>query len=327
MHAPTETAAGTASALTACETCGTENVVAARFCKQCGSALSPPPVCPSCRAAVPKDARFCSSCGVKLVGTRPGLAPQPGAASAAEPKGAESQRASPVERPRENPIGLEPAAKDEPTIATRVAGSAQVEMLAASAPRRRSPSSSIVANVLMFVAVLAVILVAIYVLNQDAPKTVSPFQGPPAAEQLAPRAPGIAEPGQAALAKPAEGAATGAAESPIRGVVKIDPSLTAGAPSGGTVFIIARMAGMPDRGPPIAVKKIDRPSFPLAFELGPSDVMMKGVPFNGPFDLYVRLDADGNAMTKQPGDLQTSAPKPGVMPGAGGVEIVLDKRL
>ena len=58
------------------------------------------------------------------------------------------------------------------------------------------------------------------------------------------------------------------------------------------------------------MKRILTPTFPLAFEIGPDDRMMAGVPFVGPFSLSARVDADRNAMTRTPGDLQGEAPAP-----------------
>ena len=51
------------------------------------------------------------------------------------------------------------------------------------------------------------------------------------------------------------------------------------------------------------------------------------MPFTGPFDIHVRLDQDGNAMTKTAGDLTVSKPVTGVKPGDTSVEVILDKRL
>ncbi|MCK6550972.1 hypothetical protein L6R52_34360, partial [Myxococcota bacterium] len=112
--------------------------------------------------------------------------------------------------------------------------------------------------------------------------------------------------------------------APVRGTIKLGDGAT---PQGSTLFVTVRVQGMPDRGPPVAVRRITGASFPQDFVVGPGDVMMQGLPFDGPFDIYVRLDGDGNAMTKEPGDLVNGQPKSGVMPGATDVEIVLDKRL
>jgi hypothetical protein len=284
-----------------CEACQAENAPSARFCLACGASFSPPPACPACKTDVPKEARFCPSCGLKLVGLRPVRE----VVDAASPR----VEAAPP------PIAAAPEAAAE---------SSPISSAAAALPKARpSRGSNIVGNVLLFVAACAVFLVVMYVVNKDAPKEVSPFQGGPAPGQQARE-----QPREQPAQQPAQPAQQGgaAAGGSIRGTLKIDPSLQATAPSG-TVFVILRMAGMPDRGPPVAVKKIDDARFPLSFEIGAGDVMMQGMPFSGPFDVYARLDADGNAMTKAPGDLALTQPKSQVSPGAGEIELVLDKRL
>jgi hypothetical protein len=74
------------------------------------------------------------------------------------------------------------------------------------------------------------------------------------------------------------------------------------------------------------VRRIPSPSFPLAFSIGPDDRMIASRPFVGPLNLTARLDGDGNATTRSPGDLQGAAAAP-VDPGASGVVVVLDEAL
>ena len=88
----------------------------------------------------------------------------------------------------------------------------------------------------------------------------------------------------------------------ITGKISIDPKLKGNVDSQAALFIIARPSGV-DKGPPLAVKKIDRPVFPLSYSLGPENVMMQGVPFTGTITITARLDKDGNPATRQPGDL------------------------
>ena len=90
---------------------------------------------------------------------------------------------------------------------------------------------------------------------------------------------------------------------------------------GGTLFIIARARGV-KRGPPMAVLRVSTPGFPLDFEIGPEQVMIPGMRFEGPIHLTARLDADGDAMTNEEGDPQTREPLE-VVPGSTGVEILL----
>ena len=56
----------------------------------------------------------------------------------------------------------------------------------------------------------------------------------------------------------------------------------------------------------LAAKKINVTGaqlFPLKYVLTPRDVMMQGTVLAGHVRLYARLDQDGDAMSKQPGDV------------------------
>jgi len=110
---------------------------------------------------------------------------------------------------------------------------------------------------------------------------------------------------------------------PIEGRVEVAPELGGALPPDAVLFIIARRAS---GGPPLAVKRVAGPAFPLAFSLGPDDRMIQSMPFVGPIRLSARLDGDGNAMSRSPGDLQGELPEP-LDPGATGVVVRLDTRL
>jgi cytochrome c-type biogenesis protein CcmH len=89
------------------------------------------------------------------------------------------------------------------------------------------------------------------------------------------------------------------------------------------LFIIARPAG-PGGGPPLAVKKIDQPVFPLSYVIGAENVMMQGTPFSGKINVTARLDNDGNPTTRTPGDLLGNYQEP-VEVGAKNIDIVIDQ--
>jgi cytochrome c-type biogenesis protein CcmH len=135
------------------------------------------------------------------------------------------------------------------------------------------------------------------------------------AEAGMPTAPRGAPP-MGARAAPASG-------DPVRGTVEIAEELRARVPEGGVLFVIARSEG---GGPPLAVKRIVDPEFPLDFEIGPADRMIQQMPFAGALRLSARLDADGNATTRSAGDLQGSVEAP-VEPGAEGIRIRIDEVL
>ena len=111
--------------------------------------------------------------------------------------------------------------------------------------------------------------------------------------------------------------------APIRGTIAIAPELSS--PAGDALlFVIARTAGV-SAGPPLAVLRIESPRFPVAFEIGPANVMVPSMRFEGDIEISARLDSDGNATTKLPGDLFGTATAP-YRPGDTGVALTLDRR-
>jgi len=110
----------------------------------------------------------------------------------------------------------------------------------------------------------------------------------------------------------------------ISGKITVDAKLKGKIDAQAALFIIARPAGG-TAGPPLAVKKIDRPSFPLSYSLGQENVMMQGTPFAGPINITVRLDKDGNAVTREAGNLLGDYKKNPVTVGSQNVDITLDQ--
>jgi hypothetical protein len=146
---------------------------------------------------------------------------------------------------------------------------------------------------------------------------------PPGAEREQEGPPSLPPPpGRAAPPLAAELAA-GEAAAPIRGTVRLAEELAGSVPEGAVLFLIARRDGV---GPPVAVERVAAPRFPFEFSLGPEDRMIQTLPFAGELRLSARLDADGNALSRQPGDLEGRAADVAA-PGASGVAIVLDEVL
>ncbi len=112
----------------------------------------------------------------------------------------------------------------------------------------------------------------------------------------------------------------------IRGTITVDSKLKSKLDGKAVLFIVVYQAGSTG-GPPLAVKKIDQPVFPLAYSLGSESVMMAGMPFSGKVMVSVRLDKDGNAMTKGPGDLTGEYKKNPAAVGSQNVDIVLDRAM
>jgi len=91
-------------------------------------------------------------------------------------------------------------------------------------------------------------------------------------------------------------------------------------PSGAVIFIAARP---PSGGPPMAVKKIANPTFPLAFSLSQENAMMGGA-FTGNVELTVRASQAGDPMSRTPGDLFGTLK---TKVGAAKVKVTLDHKI
>ena len=106
----------------------------------------------------------------------------------------------------------------------------------------------------------------------------------------------------------------------VRGEVHLAEGIR---PSPGAVlFIIARKRGS-QGGPPLAVARIGEPRFPQPFELGPDQVMIPSLRFEGPVSITARLDADGNAMTREASNPVTASSEP-AEPGQTGLLLRLE---
>jgi tetratricopeptide (TPR) repeat protein len=110
----------------------------------------------------------------------------------------------------------------------------------------------------------------------------------------------------------------------IRGSVSLAPNLKSKIDGKAVLFIIAR-AGNSPAGPPLAVIRIDRPAFPVAFSLGADHVMIRGTEFAGKVALSARLDQDGNPATSEAGDLTGKYKQNPVAVGSQKIDIVLDR--
>lgn len=157
------------------------------------------------------------------------------------------------------------------------------------------------------------------------PGTLTPPGGAVAPADAAASAPAEGAPAEGAASAPADAAASAPAEgAPGAAGGKISGKIVLGegvkAPKDGAIFVIARNAGSKG-GPPVAVTKLTPGATGLTYTIGPENVMMGG-PFKGPYDITARWDQDGNAMSKQPGDLSGAAKAPAS--AGGSADIVLD---
>ena len=118
--------------------------------------------------------------------------------------------------------------------------------------------------------------------------------------------------------------ASTAAGPSITGTITVDSKFKDQLSADAVLFIIARSAAG-GAGPPLAVKKIDKPKFPLTYSLGPENVMMQGMPFSGTVNISVRLDKDGNPTTRGAGDITGDYKNNPAEVGAKSIDIVLDR--
>jgi hypothetical protein len=107
----------------------------------------------------------------------------------------------------------------------------------------------------------------------------------------------------------------------VRGTISFLPTIPPPAP--GVIFVLVKKAdsnGQPT-GMPLAVDRLQYDGKPLAFVLDESKQMVAGTPIAGDVVVTARWDRDGDAMTKQVGDITGSVR---VTAPATDVKLVLD---
>src|SRR5688500_4234556 len=129
-------------------------------------------------------------------------------------------------------------------------------------------------------------------------------------QELPPDHPPIAPPPTTAAAvAPAPAAPAASDGKAVRITLDLDPSAKS---RSGIIYVIARPAGVAG-GPPVAVKRIAANSLPVTFDFSSADSMM-GQPLPPRMRIEARLDADGDAATRNPSD--PSASQDGVQTGS-----------
>ena len=91
----------------------------------------------------------------------------------------------------------------------------------------------------------------------------------------------------------------------VKGVIKVHAKAKSRVSPGGTVFVIIKKAG-PDgapSGPPVAVDKLTWGKDELPFEMTEKQAMIAGTELTGDVVVTARYDQDGDALSKQPGDI------------------------
>jgi cytochrome c-type biogenesis protein CcmH len=100
----------------------------------------------------------------------------------------------------------------------------------------------------------------------------------------------------------------------IAGTITLSPKLQV-SPSD-VLYLIAKRGGST-----LAVRRIEKLSFPLSFEISAADSMMAGAGFEGPLDLVARVSKTGDAIPSK-GDIEGSAREVAVP--SKGVAITID---
>jgi len=99
--------------------------------------------------------------------------------------------------------------------------------------------------------------------------------------------------GHPPVGEPASGAASAVG---IAGTIALSPKLKVG-PSD-VLYVMAKKGTAT-----LAVRRVDKPSFPFAFEISGGDAMMGGASFEGPVDVVARVSRTGDAIPAK-GDLE-----------------------
>lgn len=107
--------------------------------------------------------------------------------------------------------------------------------------------------------------------------------------------------------QPAGAAGTAQVSGALAGTITLADTLKGDVKPGAVIFIIVRRdEGEGKRGMMIAAKKLPVPDakiFPLKYIVTGRDVMMAGTKLFGPVRVEARIDHDGDALSKNPGDI------------------------
>src|SRR5215831_7694623 len=93
----------------------------------------------------------------------------------------------------------------------------------------------------------------------------------------------------------------------LSGIIKLAPKVKDKVAPGDVLFLSVRKddSGLP--GPILAVNRMEAKEFPIPFSIDASKAMVAGTQFAGKVIITARVDKDGDAMTKNPGDVQGTA--------------------
>jgi hypothetical protein len=110
----------------------------------------------------------------------------------------------------------------------------------------------------------------------------------------------------------------------LDGTIDVPAKLAGQVKAGDILFLFAKKID-PDTGKPfggpVAVDRVDVTAMPVPFHLDGGNLMMQGTKFEGTVMLFARVDRDGEARTREKGDLEGTLQ---VTVPAKGLKIVLD---
>jgi cytochrome c-type biogenesis protein CcmH len=102
--------------------------------------------------------------------------------------------------------------------------------------------------------------------------------------------------GHPPLGEPAPGARSAGS---ISGTIVLSPKLAVGPAD--VMYVMAKKGAAT-----LAVRRVEKPSFPFAFEISGGDAMTGGAAFEGPVDVVARVSRTGDAIPAK-GDLEGTA--------------------
>ena len=101
----------------------------------------------------------------------------------------------------------------------------------------------------------------------------------------------------------------------VAGTITVAPSLTVGPAD--ILYVMAKKDGST-----LAVRRVEAPTFPFAFEVSEGHAMVAGQAFEGPVDIVARVSRTGDAIPS-PGDLEGTASN--VPVPSTGVAVTIDR--
>ncbi len=154
-----------------------------------------------------------------------------------------------------------------------------------------------------FVFVMQAAIVCVGACSRES-STGKPSGVPPLADHSA----GAPAPAPAAPAEPEVVPPPPDEKQTISGTIVLPAAQRRKVARGDVMFLSARrVGGAPGPASMLAVQKLVAGDFPMPFAISSRDAMIPGIPFEGPVSITVRVDKDGDAMSRRKGDVYGQA--------------------